>query len=160
MAQRRMATSHNNRTVYRTTSYVDGNLAVDTNVRRQLEEEPRRQLSNETKKNREKAHHMSLGYVTFLLAALFTCAIVLINYVQLQSELTTQNKVIAERQSEVNSLRVANDEAYNKIKGRIDLEEIKRIAIGELGMTYAQEGQIVTYSNEGRDYMRQVTNTN
>lgn len=39
----------------------------------------------------------------------------------------------------------------------IDLEEIKRVAIGELGMTYAQEGQIVEYENEEGDYMRRVT---
>ena len=57
-------------------------------------------------------------------------------------------------------MKIANDEAYSRITGNIDLEEIKRIAIGELGMTYAQEGQIITYSNVGNDYMRQVTNTN
>lgn len=161
MAQRRRAaTPRNNRNTYRNSAYVHGNVAVDANVRRQLEEEPRRRLSNETRKNREKARHMSLGYMTFLLAALFTCAVVLINYVQLQSELTTRTEHIAELESRLNTKKLANDEAYNRITSNIDLEEIKRIAISELGMIYAQEGQIVTYSNEGNDYMRQVNNSN
>lgn len=161
MAQRkRAATPRGNKTAYRNSAYVYGNVAVDVSIQRQLEQEPRRQLSNETKKNREKAHHMSLGYVTFLLVALLTCAVVLINYVQLQAELTTRNEHVVELQSKLNTMKIANDEAYSRITSNIDLEEIKRIAIGELGMTYAQEGQIITYSNVGNDYMRQVTNTN
>ena len=166
MAQRRRTTSNNirnNRTTratYNNAAYVYGNAAVDINIQRQLEEEPRRKLSNETRKNREKARHMSLGYVTFLLAALCTCAVVLINYVQLQSELTNRTEHIAELKSTLNNKKLTNDETYNRITSNIDLEEIKRIAIAELGMTYAEEGQIITYSNVGNDYMRQVNNTN
>lgn len=45
---------------------------------------------------------------------------------------------------------------YSRITNSIDLEEIRRIAIGELGMTYAKEGQIESYSSEGNDYMRRA----
>ncbi|MBO5337608.1 MAG: cell division protein FtsL [Lachnospiraceae bacterium] len=165
MAQnRRTATPQRNRTTYRNTNrnsaYVYGNVAYDVNVQRQLEEEPRRKLSHETRKNRDKARHMSLGYVTFLLAAFCTCAVILINYVQLQSELTTRTEHIAELQSELNTKKLSNDEAYNRITRNVDLEEIKRIAIGELGMTYAEQGQIIVYSNVGNDYMRKVNQGN
>ena len=37
----------------------------------------------------------------------------------------------------------------------MDLEEIRRIAIGELGMQYAEEGQIINYSVDGSDYVKQ-----
>ena len=37
-----------------------------------------------------------------------------------------------------------------------DLEEVKRIAIQELGMYYAQEGQIISFNGEGSDYVRQT----
>jgi hypothetical protein len=40
------------------------------------------------------------------------------------------------------------------------MEEVKRVAIGELGMVYPQEGQIITYSNEGKDYVRKVDGSN
>ena len=54
-------------------------------------------------------------------------------------------------------MKLANDEEYSRITSSIDLEEIKRIAIGELGMTYAKEGQIITYDSVENDYMRQVS---
>ena len=37
------------------------------------------------------------------------------------------------------------------------IEEIRRIAIEELGMTYAKEGQVVMVSGEGSDYVRQIS---
>lgn len=138
-------------------AYVYGNTARELDVRRQLqEEEPRRQLSRVTRKNRDKAHHMNIGYVLFLMAALCFFAYVLINYVQLQSEITNKVKTIAVQESRLNTIRLENEENYNKIVSSVDLEEIKKTAIGELGMVYAQEGQIITYSDAGADYMRKV----
>ncbi len=143
--------------------YVYGSAAHKLDVRRvetprQLEQGPRRELSHETRKNREKARNMSLGYVVFLMAAFTTCAFILINYIQLQSELTNRTKYLATLESQLNNLRLTNDEEYSRITSSIDLEEIKRVAIGELGMTYAEEGQIITYSSVENDYMRQVGN--
>lgn len=126
-------------------------------VRRQLEEEPRKQLSHVARKNRDKAHHMNPGYVLFLMGALCICAYVLINYLQLQSDITTKVKNISKLESELNTMQLTNEENYNRIISSVDLEEIRKIAIGELGMTYAQEGQIITYENAGRDYMRRVS---
>lgn len=52
-----------------------------------------------------------------------------------------------------------NDEEYSRITSNINLEEIKRIAIGELGMTYATEGQVIPYESNSNDYMRQADNS-
>jgi hypothetical protein len=108
------------------------------------------------RKNREKARHMSFGYVVFLVAAMCTAAFVLLNYIELQGELTQRTKSVAAKEVQLNNLKVANDEAYNRALNSVNLEEVKRIAIGELGMTYAGEGQIVNYTNESSDYMRRV----
>ena len=78
------------------------------------------------------------------------------NYVQLQSDMTKLANQVAKKESELNSLKLSNDEEYSRITNSIDLEEIRRIAIGELGMTYAKEGQIESYSSEGNDYMRRA----
>lgn len=162
MAQTRTRYSsqvNNRRYTGRATSdaYVYGNTVRKLDIQRELEQEPRKQLSNEARKNREKAQHMSLGYVAFLMVAMLASAVILINYIQMQADLTTKVKQVARLESQLNSMKLANDEDYNRITSSIDLEEIKRIAIGELGMTYAQEGQIVFYSNEGNDYMRRAT---
>lgn len=137
------------------TPYIYDNTARDLQVQRQMEE-PRRQLSHETRKNREKARHMSIGYVTFLMVALVACAFFLVNYIQMQSQLTTKITEVSRMESELNALKLSNDEEYSRITSSVNLEEIKKIAIGELGMTYATEGQVIPYAGISNDYMRQA----
>lgn len=137
--------------------YIYGNTARRLDIQRQLEEQPKKQLSHEVRKNRDKACHMNFGYVVFLMGALCTAALILVNYIQLQADLTNRVQNVARLESTLNSKKLANDEEYSRITSSIDLEEIKRIAIGELGMTYAKEGQIITYTTEGNDYMRKIT---
>lgn len=136
--------------------YVYGNTARELEPRRQLEE-PVRRPNVEARKNREKAHHMSAGYVLFLGAALVASALILVNYLRLQADLTNLSRSVVTRQSSLNKLRGENDEEYNRILRSLDLEEIRRVAMGELGMIYAQEGQIIIYESEQYDYMRKVT---
>ncbi len=136
--------------------YVYGNTARQLDVRRVMEEQPKRSISNTTRKNRDRAVYMNLGYVLFLVAAMFVTGMVLINYIQLQSQITNNVEQISHLESQLNELRLANDEEYSRISSSVDLEQIKRIAIGELGMTYATEGQIVSYTNESRDYVKQM----
>lgn len=135
--------------------YVYDNTARQLSVQRAIEEKPRKRLSAATRKNRDKAVYMNLGYVLFLAAAMFVTSMVLINYIQLQSQITNNVEQISKLESKLNDLKLSNDEEYSRITSNIDLEEIKRIAIGELGMTYASEGQIITYTNEGSDYVKQ-----
>lgn len=136
-------------------TYVHGNTVRRLEVASPLRETGR-QPRYEVRKNRDKAHHMSAGYVLFLAAALCAAAIILVNYIQLQAELTNRTKSVARKESQLNSLCSANDEEYNRILNSINLEDIKRIAIGELGMVYAEEGQIIPYESRSYDYMREV----
>ncbi len=145
-------------------AYVYGSAApkLDLAERREQVERKNRQEQNERNrqevlKSREKAHHMSAGYVMFLFTALCAAGIILVNYIQLQAELTSLSKAVNAAESELNSMKLANDEEYSRVLNSINLEEIRRIAVEELGMVYAQEGQIVTYENQGNDYMRQVS---
>ena len=138
-------------------AYVYGNTVRKLEpVRRPDPDVKRQQDQRKVRRNRDKAHHMSAGYVLFLAVALCTAAVILVNYIQLQAELTNLTKRVASQQSQLNNMRISNDEAYNRVLNSIDLEEVKRIAIGELGMVYAEEGQIITYTPENNDYMRQV----
>ncbi|MDE6014638.1 MAG: cell division protein FtsL [Acetatifactor sp.] len=150
-------TTNRIRNAARENLYIYDSAARDLQVRRQLEEAPRKRLSNETRKNRDKALHMNLGYVFFLLGAVCVCAVVLLNYLQLQSDITTKVKNISRLESTLNTKQLANEEEYNRIISSLDLENIRKIAIGELGMSYAQEGQIITYESTGYDYMRRVS---
>lgn len=143
-----------------TGSYVYGSAALKPDIQREMEQQPRRALSNTTRKNRDKARHMSLGYVAFLVLVMCVAGYVLIHYIQLQADITTATQHIASQERELNDLKVANDEELSRITSGVDLEEVKRVAIGVLGMVYPEEGQIITYSNEGQDYVRKVSGSN
>ena len=106
---------------------------------------------------RHKRHNMSLGYLLFLSLAMILMLGTLAWYISLQSQVKNSVKNIAALESQLNNLKQDNDEAYNRANGNVDLEEVKRIAIQEYGMTYAGEGQVVTYSDGGgNDYVRQL----
>ena len=136
--------------------YVQGNTARKLDVAREMERRPRPKVSNRTRKNREKAKHMSAGYVLYLSLALVVTGFILINYISLQSDITNSVQNISRLEKELNDLKLANDEEYTRITSNVDLEEIKRIAIQELGMQYAEEGQIVSFASESNDYVKQI----
>ena len=148
------------RSTYANNSYVYGNTAVRPDVRRQLEEPRKKTLSNQARKNREKAKHMSLGYIAFLLVAFSVAAVVLIGYIRLNADITTLNEEIAKQEKVLNSMRMENAESLSRIESSIDIEEIKRVAIQELGMTYPKEGQIISYDGVTYDYVRKVDESN
>lgn len=154
--KKRASSTYENR---RNNYYINGSAAPRIDFEQEIRQ-PKRELSVSARRNREKAHHMSLGYVVFLVAALLLAGFFVMHYLQLQSKLTNEIKMISSMESQLNKLKMNNDEEYNRILNNVDLEEVKRVAIGELGMVYASEGQIVLYESVGNDYMRKVAANN
>lgn len=136
--------------------YVQGSAVRRLDVTKEIERQPQKKISNTARKNRERAKHMSAGYVLFLCVALMATGIILVKYIGLQSDITNSVKNISKLEKQLNDLKLANDEEYSRITSNIDLEEIKRIAIQELGMQYAEEGQIVSFASENHDYVKQM----
>jgi Tfp pilus assembly protein PilN len=142
-----------NTTTNRQTSYIHGNTVRVNNPVREVPQVPH--VVRETVKKQKKARHMNLPYVIFLCSAMIVLGITLIGYLQDQSKLTVSRKNVAVLESRLNNLRLENDERLERIETALDMNEIRRIAIEELGMTYAKEGQVVIISDEGSDYVRQ-----
>ena len=138
----------------RKNAYVEGNTVRKLNVVEEL------QRPIDTKENSKKKHdkslYMNLGYVIFLIGALVIAAMILMSYIRVQSDIIISVRNIASLESELNNVRLSNDEDYARAASSVDLEEIRRVAIGELGMRYAKEGQIINVSGEGSDYVRQL----
>lgn len=149
-----------NRNNYTRANYMYGNTAVRPDFEKPFEETRRRTVSNEVRKNREKAKYMSLGYIAFLLVAFSIAAVVLIGYIQLNSDITTLTEEIAKQEKILNDMRIANSEAMSRVESSIDLSEVKRVALQELGMIYPSEGQIINYEGATYDYVRKVADTN
>jgi cell division protein FtsL len=131
---------------------VDGNTVRVAQP--QWEEEPKRQVSSKTRKNRTKAMSMNRGFVVFLsamsVAAMFMC----VSYVQLKTEITKQTKQIASLQTDLNDLKSDNDALENSYEASVDLTEIYQVATEKLGMHYPNEGQVISYSTDGSGFVR------
>ena len=153
-------TGNRRQSAYRESVYVHGNTARKLELVPAYEErrQERRKVSPRTRKNRERALHMNIGSVLSLAIPMVGAALILTAYLTLQSDITNSIKNIAALESTLNNLKMDNDENYSRITSSVDLEEVKRIAIQELWMQYAQEGQIIRFNGEGSDYIRQTGN--
>ncbi len=148
---------------YQTRTYIDGNTVrtVETEVRprqqqpRRVQKAVRPGTSKRTRRNREKALKMDLGYVAFLAVAASVSLFVCVNFLQLQAESTSHRKSVASLTSEYSELKLANDTEYERALASVDLEYIKDVAMNKLGMVYATQGQIITYDSQASDYVRQ-----
>lgn len=147
--------SYKRRKTYYT--YADGNTVrkVDYDVVKELESQPQRRISRQAVKNREKAARMSVKTVLFYTAFMAVVSLTLMYYIQLQSANTTAVKEIAKLENELNTMRLDNEEEYSRIMSSVNMDDIKTRAIEQLGMQYAQEGQIVIVESATNDYVRQ-----
>lgn len=114
-----------------------------------------RQLSREAQKNREKAQAMNWGFVVFLAVVCTAILFCSVNYLRYKSEITAKMSTVASLEEELAQLKEDNDSYYSQVTSDVDLNRIKKIAIGRLGMKYPSDDQIVSYSSEGNSYVRQ-----
>ncbi len=126
--------------------------------RRKIEEQQRKKRRrNAAKRNRERALHMSRGYVAFLSICVVTVAFAAVSLVQIQSQVTQRMEHIAALESQITDLKADNDARYKEIVTSVDLDYIKDVAVNELGMQYATEDQIIYYSVENNNFMDQYS---
>lgn len=127
-------------------SYVYGNT-----VRKEAyvapKQEQQREISQRVRTNRNKALHMNRGYVVFLAAAAVVALFACVQYLQLQSEITTRSKNITSMQRELSDAKEANTTKYNSIVNSMNLEEIRDRAMNDLGMVYATPEQKIEYKS-------------
>lgn len=131
--------------------YVNGNTVreLDTPVRhnqrtrKEIEEARRRKnRRNAARRNRQRAMEMSRGYVVFLTACVVITALTAVLFVQMQSQMTTRMKNVANLESQLADLRADNDARYKNLTTSTDLEHIKKVAMKKLGMKYPTEKQV------------------
>lgn len=119
---------------------------------------PRKKVSRQVKKNRKNALHMSAGYVVFLSIAAILALVICVNYVKLQSKLTSHSKTITSLQEELSEMKEENNTKYNAVTDSVNLEEIRETAQKKLKMVYASPEQVMEYDKPSTDYVKQYEN--
>ncbi len=135
--------------------YNYGNTAEQYHEYRLRMEEPVEQVNPTVRRNQEKAMFLNLPYVLFLSIAFVAVAMSAIMMIRAQENLKESVNNVSRLENQYVTLKADNDATYDRIVNSVDAAEVKRIAIEELGMHYAAEGQIVVYTGDMDDYVRQ-----
>ena len=152
------------------------NVYVDGNTVRKVQEVPERReyrqpehsvrknkakpeqtkpLSKAARRNRAKANNMNRNFAIFLAALGILIVFCSINYLKLKTECTSKRSQLATLESQLAELKEDNDAYESQVTSSVDLERIRKIAIGRLGMKYPSNQQTETYATEGGSYVRQ-----
>ena len=160
-SDRRQSGGYRSMQYERRQAYMYGNIVTKPEYeprRRKSSAKPKKKVSRQVQKNRNRALHINAAYVIFLAVAATVVLLLCVNYVRLQSELTRRSKHVTALQEELADLKEENTTKYNAVVDSVNLDEIRERAINQLGMTYAAADQIVEYDNPASDYVKQYEN--
>lgn len=121
--------------------------------RRQDEIRSRRERA--VRRNQMRELSLSRGYVFFLTLAGVVTVLISAYYIKLQSDVTAHLKQISKLESQLEDVRADNSAAEKRLNTTMDLRAVKQAAIGELGMVYAGQDQVIYYTVDNSDYMNQ-----
>ena len=142
----------------RTYAYIDGNTV--RKVQHAPAERQNQKTSSRTAARKRTSHaaRMNMGYVLFLTASALITVFMCVNFLNLQAECTKLRREVTNLEVKLDAAKLENDSDYDSIMTGIDMEHVKDVAMNKLGMDYAKKGQIVTYSSNDSDYVRQYQN--
>src|SRR5699024_4620871 len=131
--------------------YEEGNAVREREVFPEEQERRKKhsgkpKVSAQTRQNRRRAMNLSPGYLVFLSAVCIAALLLCVQYLQLKASYTEQPEPLDGLESELSQLKSDNDAYYNQVQASVDLEGIRKKAVEELGMHYADESQIQYYS--------------
>ena len=139
-------------------TYLYGSAAPKlepTPQRRPLREEERRTAPQRKQKVQAKPYPVNMPLLVLSIVAFIALGAMMIQYIRLNSEITAITAANTKLESQISDLRAENDEYYGRIMNSVDLEKVREVAIMDLGMVYASEGQVITYDSRMDDYVEQ-----
>lgn len=139
--------------------YIYGNTVrqedvIPRNVSR-VHSKHREETSRSVRRNRNRAFNISPAYAGFLAMAAVVAVLICVSYLQLQSEIVNRSENITALQEQLVNLTEANNTAYQAAEGSVNLEEVRSIAVNELGMVYAAQGSVTEYDSPEGSYVKQ-----
>ena len=133
---------------------------VDGNTVRQVYEQPERREEQEI---RVRPHHeavpakvrVNVPYVLMLLAVTLLFGYLCFSYLKVNASINASMNRIANMEEQLAKVRSENAVRENRLSAQMDLEEVFRIAVDEMGMVYPDENEVVVYTEQMREHVRQ-----
>lgn len=142
-------------------AYIYGNTARKARV--EVVPDPRRDLLNQAREQEKRArvrsraqeNRMGFVYVLFLTMAAAALVVVCYQFMKVQAAMNKNVAEISSMKVELEDMRSENDFNLNRINESVDMDDIREQALSRLGMKEATTSEVVTYSYDDSDYLRQ-----
>lgn len=147
----------------RTMYYIDGSTVrkVEPSPVRKSNNEVHKKSSNRTQQQRrvsEKAQNalaFNMGYTVFVVAAFLVMVSACIAVLYMESRISLQQANINSLETQLEVIEEENAAYRLSLESMYTLDDIYDVATNELGMVYAEKGQIVYYESADEDYVKQ-----
>lgn len=93
--------------------------------------------------------------VAMLGIALAIICVLAIQYLSVAAEITEVDKAISSLEDELQAMSQANDSMLATIASDVDLNEVYQVAVGQMGMVYPNNNQIIEFTYADTGYVRQ-----
>jgi cell division protein FtsB len=139
-------------------TYLYGSAAPKlepTPQRKPQKEVERRQAPQKKQNVQARPYPVNMPLLILSILAFVALGVMMIQYIRLNSDITVLSTANTKLERQISDLRAENDEYYSRIMNSVDLEKVREVAIMDLGMVYASEGQVITYVSQMDDYVEQ-----
>lgn len=97
-------------------------------------------------------------WVGVAFVAIVAIALSCYNYLLLKAQVSEKTDLLAKLESQYVDLKTENDLTEVVIDSTIDYDKILDVAINELGMVTAKQGQVITYESQEMECVKQLGN--
>ncbi len=146
----------------RNQAYVDGSAAKQLAPAPQYDphREKRRAVEEQPEYREEPSlvgirRNIDIISAVLLVTAILVTSVLAIRYLNVSARITEIDKSIASLNESLQAATQENDSMLASIADGVDLNEVYRVAVGELGMVYPNNNQVIHFTYENDGYVRQ-----
>lgn len=130
---------------------------LHTSPRRQYEDEERRIEKHRREARERRDNRLAFVYTMILVVTTAVIFSICYQYLNMQASVKNNAEELKSLQSELNTLKMENDEYEDRIEASVDYDELYRVAVEELGMQYPKRSQVVSYDSQVSEYVKQYS---
>jgi len=144
---------------YRRMYYVDGTAARQLQVvpdyEREQEQKKGPQIEKRPSKTPKLSHGIDFISMILLVVAMAITLSLCYNYLQVQGNIVQLERDVLLLSQEVDRISAENAALEDSLNSTVDWEDVYMTAVGELGMVYPNNNEVITYSSTSNGYVIQ-----
>lgn len=137
--------------------YIEGNTVRVENVLPQQKEEKKIRVRTQPEAVPARVR-VNVPYVLMLLVVTLLFGYLCFSYLKVQASINASMNRIANMEEQLAEARSENAVRVNRLEVQMDLDKVFHIAVDEMGMVYPDENEVIEYTEQMREYVRQYEN--